>query len=390
MSTYDKKSDNQFYKDIAKGYDSNSYFDEYIININYVNNDSFDENKEYDTVNVEESSDKNENRIYKIINVSCEQEFTDNKKLNRLLGSIIEELNENLTKYNYPKDWQMFYLYKEVIQKLTSINNKFNYFRGQSNDYGLCPGILRNGTSKEYRQEFEYIYRKLDYMFPDFIHYYPLKEENIEKREEQLSILQHYELKTSLLDITSNPFIAMVFIFSKTFEKYKEPVLYFFRVKDHGVDKDILFSEVRKNNNNERINAQKGAFFNFDKVKFIGERKVPCVKLVLKHDDYEFLKRINDIKEKVKELIKTNDYKNRSFKNLETLLDNLDKKMDDDSYKVSCINRIQSEIKQKLAEYFYCEEDLFPDFMKQLKYISNKYDLDSKDDGVSLNELLNE
>lgn len=182
----------------------------------------------------------------------------------------------------------------------------------------------------------------------------------------------------------------MVFIFSKTFEKYKEPVLYFFRVKDHGVDKDILFSEVRKNNNNERINAQKGAFFNFDKVKFIGERKVPCVKLVLKHDDYEFLKRINDIKEKVKELIKTNDYKNRSFKNLETLLDNLDKKMDDDSYKVSCINRIQSEIKQKLAEYFYCEEDLFPDFMKQLKYISNKYDLDSKDDGVSLNELLNE
>ncbi|HDR1025009.1 TPA: FRG domain-containing protein, partial [Pasteurella multocida] len=42
--------------------------------------------------------------------------------------------------------------------------------------------------------------------------------------------------------------------------------------------------------------------------------------------------------------------------------------------KKQCLKAIKDELSQKLREYCYFEEDLFPDFETRIKYLSRKYD----------------
>ncbi len=42
--------------------------------------------------------------------------------------------------------------------------------------------------------------------------------------------------------------------------------------------------------------------------------------------------------------------------------------------KKDCLSQIFSEIRDKLKEYYYFTEDLFPDFEKKIQYYSNKYE----------------
>ncbi|MDU6791805.1 MAG: hypothetical protein E6427_03710 [Anaerococcus sp.] len=41
--------------------------------------------------------------------------------------------------------------------------------------------------------------------------------------------------------------------------------------------------------------------------------------------------------------------------------------------KIDCLNFINEELIKKLREYYYFEEDLFPDFEKRIQYFSKKY-----------------
>lgn len=353
------------YNELLNKCTKSEIFDEAIIRIIYTKN-IFDNG--------------NGSRLYKIIRLECD--YSEDEDRNKNLKKFIKNCNDSIQNNKYPNDWQIFYLYKELFQLLINDQVKYNYFRGQSGSDDPLPGILRNSVPNSYRANFENLYRKISKEFPDKIEYVELKDNSrIEDRENQLSLLQHYGLKTSLLDITSNPYIALLFMLSRKFDEYKEPSLFLFRINENYDDEDYLFTEVRKDKINERIIAQKGAFLNFDKLCFNREiQKIPSVKIILKFSSEELLKEIDLDSSKLKEMESEIDIstgkeedvliiekKSDYLKILET------EKRQVEASKIDCLNFINEELIKKLREYYYFEEDLFPDFEKRIQYFSKKY-----------------
>lgn len=361
------------YANIIDSYKEEDFFIKTTIVINYIPNISFVKNggQRYIITGVKliESDDEvNKEKISKLVN-KCNKFIEDDIESSPKLIYEHGELDTGTCK--------LFYVYKDLIQGLSGDGLNFNYFRGQSHDYSLLPGALRYKVDSDYIKDFESIYRKLALEFPDTIDYvslYPISK--IIEREPNLSILQHYGLKTALLDITKNPYIAMLFMLNDKAWDLKEPALYFFKIDDGISSRSTLFSEVRKSHTNERIIAQKGAFLNFEKVldNKIKE-KIPYVKLVLKFDANTYMSirkkgKINhyDIDEKTTRLI------NRGIDSSEDQLNELfsllyfEKKFLNDMY-IS----INKDLENKLKEYCYTKEDMFPDFENRIRYLSDKY-----------------
>lgn len=354
----------EFYNQVYESYKEENYFQQIKININYIKN----------------IGDGDNERIYKInsVSLSCDDQKIINESNYKHIESFVKKCNDNLDKKSFPYEWQIFYLYKELFQFFINDSQRYNFFRGQAHDYPLVPGILRGAVQNSYRNDFESLYSKIANEFPDKISYFNLEnKEDIDKREYQLSLLQHYGLKTSLLDITSNPYIGMLFMLSEGITEYKEPTFFLFSI-DEKVHKDKhLFTEVKKSKLNERINAQKGAFLNFDKIfdnKSYDIKKIPRIKIVLHFDTEVFEEQIEQEKKELLEVKKkiqleeTNSGLTRYYDILEDELKNID------TTKVECLRFIKNEILHKLREYCYYEEDLFPDFEKRIQYLSDKYE----------------
>lgn len=343
-------------------YKPEDYFDEIEIKVNYYKN-------------IELESE----RKYKILSLSLDKKNSI-RDLNKV-ENFINGCNEKLLNTSSSKDWQLFYLYKELLQFFTYSNNEnknvYNYFRGQSHSYSLVPNILRKDVEQTYRNEFENLYLKISHEFPEKITYFNLQSCDIEDREYQLSLLQHYGLKTSLLDITSNPYIAMLFMLSSSFDEYREPTLFLFKI-DETLHRDKhLFTEVRKSKLNERIVAQKGAFLNFDKIfmnKHFDVKKICSVKITLNFSDYEYVKKLDHQIEQITKLLSEDnaELNKEELNNYLILFENEKQKLEDS--KKQCLKEIKSELSQKLREYCYFEEDLFPDFETRIRYLSSKYD----------------
>lgn len=349
-----------FYNNIYESYKSEDYFDEIVITINYSRN---------------LIPKKGNDRLYKIDSLSLEDSQLSAPSSE--LKSFINNCNDALIQNACPNDWQLFYLYKELFQFfIGDDDNNCNYFRGQCHSYELVPGILRKSIQNSYRRDFENVYLKISNEFPDKVSYFDLKSlENIENREYQLSLLQHYGLKTSLLDITKNPYIAMLFMLSDSFLKYKEPTLFLFKINESTHRYKHLFTEVKKSKLNERIIAQKGAFLNFDKIftsKSSSISKIPSIKIVLHFDKEKYIKEINDEKIKIASIIAQNPSREEDFASYRDTLDKEEKEIKES--KVRCLQAIKCELSKKLREYYYFEEDLFPDFEKRIQYLSSKYE----------------
>ncbi|MDP5885788.1 hypothetical protein [Streptococcus mutans] len=139
-----------FYNKVFDSYKSEDYFDETTITINYTKNIV--------------STDKSE-RLYKIDSLSLESSQSDNSNDN--LKKFINTCNDNLKKNIYSDEWQLFYLYKELFQFFISARGRCNYFRGQSHNYPLVPGILRKNIQNSYRKDFENLYLKIANEFPE-------------------------------------------------------------------------------------------------------------------------------------------------------------------------------------------------------------------------------
>lgn len=289
------------------------------------------------------------------------------------IGKIVEKCNNDILDTSKEYSWQIFYALKVLLRDLTSDRIGFNYFRGQSHDHPLLPGALRYNDGSAYIKDFESIYKKLAYAFPDTINYVSMsKITNLAERETNLSVLQHYGLKTALLDITKNPYIAMLFMLNDSISEYKEPTLYLFKINDNVSDNLSLFSEVRKSHTNERIIAQKGAFLNFEKILDNKVRiKIPFVKIVLRYDAEEYM---NLLIRRNKGLQET-DGKKVDIENI--LEEQLNFLITGDISKVYCLKYINKELETKLKEYYYTKEDMFPDFENRIRYLSNKYSDDS-------------
>lgn len=362
------------YEKFMSSYEESKYFSASTIVISYCPD-----------IDIMEPNDK---RKYRILEVKLldDSEYADNEKLNNTINRCNLSIEDKLGRYS----WQIFYLYKELLQTLLSDELKFNYFRGQAHDYPLLPGVLRSETSKYYLRNFENIYKRMSFEFPDMVNYTKLiDDESINCRESDLSLLQHFGLKTSLLDITRNPYIGMLFMLRDSIEEYKEPTLYLFKINDSWNDDDKLnlFTEVKKSHVNDRILAQKGAFLNFEKaiLNKSGAKEVeviPYIKIVLRLESEKYK---NDIDEQFKildTLKDREDLKNivKDIKKFYTLLEKVTYiKNYMDEVQKKCLQHINDELSQKLYEYYYTKEDMFPDFENRIKYLSTKYKDETQD-----------
>ena len=350
--SYSKKSKNSYAK-IINNYKEEDYFVQSTILLKY-------------TLYQQEAVAGN--KSYVITGVEL-QDSNDGKN-KEAIGKIVEKCNNDILNTSKEFSWQIFYALKVLLQSLTSDRLGFNYFRGQSHNHPLLPGALRYKVDSAYIKDFESTYKKLAYAFPDTINYVSMsKVRDLDERESNLSVLQHYGLKTALLDITKNPFIAMLFMLSDSILYYKEPTLYLFKINDNVSDNLSLFSEVRKSHTNERIIAQKGAFLSFEKILDNKvKKKIPFVKIVLRYDAEKYLNERNiDPKE--------TDNKKADIEN--KLYEQLKSRITGDVYKEYCLKYINNELETKLKEYYYTKEDMFPDFENRIRYLSNKYSDDN-------------
>ena len=334
------------------------------------------------------------NRNYNITSVKLVESNDEENKAK--IEELVKRCNNLITREKNISHWQVFYLYKELLQTLTGDELNFNYFRGQSDKNDLLPGALRYSKNCDYIRDFEGLYLRLSYEFPDIINYVSMSESNIAERETNLSVLQHYGLKTALLDITKNPYIAMLFMLRENIDEYRSPTLYLFKINDQEFDNPTLFSEVRKSHTNERIIAQKGAFLNFEKVQKNELLKaIPYVKIILEFDEFKYqealifensaniMRKYNLIKnneigsgEGLKNIKESKDYYEKNINKILELFDSVETTKED------CLEYINNELAQKLKEYYYLKEDMFPDFENRIRYLSNKYindDIQDKD-----------
>lgn len=367
FDTDNKEVTNDYAKNLLN-YKEDLFFERNTIEIGYIGN------------TLAKTDDK---RKYLLTHVNVLASNSDEIKSS--LRSIVEKCDFDIKNKSQANGWQLFYLYKELLQRFTSNEFGFNYFRGQSVNKPLLPGIMRDEVDKSYINNFERIYRKLSYEFPEKINYTEFNGDDcITSRERDLSLLQHYGLKTALLDITRNPYIAMLFMIKENIREYIEPTLYLFNINEQLEKDETLFTEVRKNQTNERILAQKGAFLNYEKtlLKNKNYKKIPYIKIVLRFDDTVYKEVLNkeiDAYTELKKYIK--DQGNRDLeKFLENDLTELNKQLDSiEKYKVNALKDILEDLENKLNEYCYTKEEMFPDFENRIRYLSNKYNKSGED-----------
>ncbi|WP_129045122.1 FRG domain-containing protein [Companilactobacillus metriopterae] len=314
---------------------------------------------------------------YKIEKLKIKSDNPENIDLSELVEKINKEIN-----HNYSKGWNIFYLYKELFQKLVVDRGEgnYNYFRGQSDNWPLRPGLFRGNISEKFLQKFDSVYKDISREFPKKIQYYEYDYENEEitsKRAEQLAMLQHYGMKTSLLDITKNPFIGLEFMIMdiKNAENYTLDMFKIDKVKH--ISKNF-FMTVNKNEENLRIKAQKGAFFDYDflyKSKSdIDIEKIDNLRVTIIYDFENLYKFLDEQHENELSSLRSNlgDNKDELIKNnIQTF--EVSKKKIIKKFEKEIIETIYNDLNRKLKEYFYLEKNLYPDFDKYIEYIQDNY-----------------
>lgn len=375
--------------------------------------------------NIRTDSVKNFSKVYYIDSLTVDGKLSI--KLNNFVKRINKYLQNNGTGNGYKdseNNWSIFYLLKELITELKL--NKFNYFRGQRENWDTIPGVFRKKQNKDgydLYSRFEQVYKNIAQEFPEELEYISLDQnkEN-DTRTNQLAILQHYGLPTSLLDITENPYIAMLFMLSEEFPIF-DPQLEAYAID---VDSETsIVSFVNKYRKNKRIKAQKGAFLNYERLRHffnISDNKVtdnssfqPIERVIIKlnfsiEDSIDYLKGLkskiinsesssnnsellsdldnifekytieNNQKDKIKHILTkislpqtNNKNSNLAAGDVEELISQLEKTDTKKEIKQDYYKKIQQELIEKLKEYEYYTNELFPDFEDYISYKTKEF-----------------
>lgn len=335
------------YKSKKESYREESVFEELKINIKVdVTNDA--DQRFYFIKNIESASIKFEAPVLQTIGPAiCEK---------------INTLNFSEPHSKIRKSWSAFYALKEIIDIIrteVSINKKGYqlYFRGQGGDWPLKPTLYRdgkNGYTDEFRIHYDSIYESIANKFPHEIEY--SSEFGSEERALNLAVLQHYGLGTPLVDITENPFIAMMFMTNdyKHIGEHSALQLDVFFIREDGDNK--LFQSTRNNEHNPRIAVQKGAFLNFEKLDdalLFGDKKIGRISINIVYD--------GDSDSDTNKLL-PDGLSEESVNNSQIALETAAK-----------------DIQKKLESFNYMNSDLFPDFYKYLEMLKIQY-TQGKDD----------
>lgn len=350
-----------------------------------------------------------EKNNYKISSITIDSASDDCKLLTDLKCKI-DKLNKKISDSDF--NWNIFYLYKEIIQILKEIG--FNYFRGQNDDWELVPSVLRYNLYKDdVSQKFALEYKKISEKFEN-IKYYDLEELKntetdmtgfFEKRNTELGILQHYGFPTPLLDITQNPYVALLFMCSDSHNNNGSKRFDAFNIDEERHSKNNIFSLSYIDKRNKRINVQRGEFLDFSKFNELNEiDKADHISIVIQYDDIsgfdEYLSEYLDLvldqrpssTEKIQSRISEieNKYQFNIFdrKKVTSIIEsnNNDIKisfiyflyLNIKNYTSSGIYKyINEDLKNKLNEFEYHESDLYPDMEKQLEYMESKYRKDN-------------
>lgn len=322
----------------------------------------YDSEKVFDTMTVDLQLTNTEfdgNLIYLLKQIKVDGKLHKNellKELQESLGPVFRGLEVDHAYTEDHSSWSVFYALKEIIDQISN-RLKVGYktvYRGQPGDWELRPTLFRKGVSgytDEFRRNYEQIYKSVAQKFPENVSYFSIHE-NLDKRAANLAELQHYGLGTSLIDVSSNPFISLLFMVDGYANQGDEPQLDIFFVREDG--QNSLYQEVTKREQNRRISVQKGAFLNFDKLDMnglSGERKIPRICLRLQYV--------------------------RSSLDSATVVNlpdgDLPVAQDEGRVKVNVLATAVNDIKSKLNSYYYRTEDLFPDFYMFLGVLKSKY-----------------
>ncbi|WP_283601617.1 FRG domain-containing protein [Ligilactobacillus aviarius] len=369
--------------------------------------DTVNLNLEIDDVDLPEDEilDQDKYKITKLSIINDSQ--LEDSQLNEEIGKIVKNINRQLNSGELKKNWNIFYFYKEFIQQLKKLG--FNYFRGQTDNWDLLPSFWRYHQYKfELIKNFENIYREIAEELEE-IEYYPIKanlndnasEINMQftRRDTKLGVLQHYGFPTPLIDITSNPYIAMLFMCDKKDSDSigKSKRLDLFKINTIEDAEYNIFSSVFLGDKNKRIKAQKGEFFDFSKYEFVTiKNKIPHIVLELNYSTVEYkisseffefiINNVLDVnkgnfnkierrikEEKIKIDDKTVESIKEAFENNESRLKFIKKfmkwkKEEDLASFVNC------DLNSKLKEFNYTEKLMFPDTYNQLQFIRMKYE----------------
>lgn len=322
-----------------------------------------------------DSNNDDNKRKYKVKKLEFQSDIKDN--FSKEFSSLID--NENRKIEN--KNWNIFYAYKEIFQLLANSKiYKFNYFRGQNNNWKLQPGLFRYDLDPDFIKNYDQIYKKICKEYPDEIRYIPLNEDDLGKVEEracQLALLQHYGYRTSLLDITENPYIALQFMVIGCNEnKWSSNTIYAFSIDEVEHSMHNIYVSTLENRNNARMRAQRGAFLDYDRLYRIEQSKIaliPLVKIQLKFVSSKEQK-INSELEKISNLINKVGEEDRTIEFLNNVREQYNlKKSHINEIKDSIYKFIKEDMVKKLREFYYFQEDLFPDFNDYLTFTKNKY-----------------
>lgn len=377
--------------------------------------------------NIEKDSIKNFSKFYYINSLEIDGNLSS--ELKNFVENINLYLQNNGTGNGYKdskNNWSIFYLLKELITELKL--NKFNYFRGQRENWDTIPGVFRKKQNKDgydLYSKFEQMYKSIAQEFPEELEYISLDQnKDSNKRTNQLAILQHYGLPTSLLDITENPYIAMLFMLSEEFPIF-DPQLEAYAIN---VDSETsIVSFVNKYKKNKRIKAQKGAFLNYEKLRNIfniSDNKIsedsnfkPIERVIIKlnFSIEQSIKYLEKLKKKIADsessannpkllsdldsifkkytiedrqineinkILNTSTlaYPNYKDSNLTTekideLISLFQKKGQEKEIKQEYYKEIQQELIEKLKEYEYYTSELFPDFEDYISYKTKEFSI---------------